>query len=68
MKQPTNTTACNLSCSQTVICLPCLNLRVNVMSQSVLSGLVHSVLIIMHEGFVRWEQDRAFALISQDQR
>jgi len=53
VKQPTHTKARNLVCSQTIICLPCQNLRVNVMPYSVLSGLLHSGLIIMHEDSVR---------------
>jgi len=57
-------------CSQTCICLPRQSLRANVTSYSVLSGLLHNGLIIMHEleGSVRWEQGRAFALIKQGQR
>jgi len=51
MKQPTNTTAHSLVCSQTIICLPRQDLRANVTS-SILSGLLHCGLIIMHEGSV----------------
>jgi len=32
MKQPTKTTAHSLVCSQTIICFPCQNLWVNVIS------------------------------------
>ena len=52
IKQPTNTKARNLVCSQTIICSPHQNLWANVMSYSVLSGLLHNSLIIMHEGSV----------------
>jgi len=47
IKQATNTTAHNLVCSQTIICLSRQNLQVNVTSSSFLSGLVHSGLILL---------------------